>query len=88
MAEGVDDEVATIPGGDTKKIQTIEVIHEAQRPKNAEIKYQLLSERERKCGEWARQVALVMLNMDPVKSREMEKTMRDVVPGFRPSSSQ
>src|SRR6266850_3530817 len=88
MTERIDDQVANVPGGDSKEIQAIESIHNAKNRKNAQVEYKLLGERERERGEGARQVALVMLDVDPMKSWNVKKAMGEVMPGFHPDSGQ
>jgi hypothetical protein len=88
MTERINDKVAHVPGRYSEEIQAIQAIHNAQDRKNTQVEYKLFGERERKRGEWARQVTLVMLDVDPMKSRDVKHAMGDVMPRFRPKSGQ
>src|SRR5712692_9362180 len=88
MTECINNKVAHVPGRYPEEIQAIQPIHNAQDRKHTKLEYKLFGERERKRGEWARQVTLVMLDVDPMKSRDVKNAMGEVMPGFRPHSGQ
>src|SRR5262249_32869410 len=80
MAERIDDQVSDIPACYSEEIHREETIHDRQRAEQPDIEDQLLRERERHRGERRVQMALVVLQVNPMERAQMERAMGAVVP--------
>src|SRR4051812_46744591 len=84
MAERIDDEIADIPTRDTEDVETRELVDQGERKQQTKVEDQFLGERKRDRGHPRVNVALVVLDVNPVQWAPVEGSMRGIVPDFGP----
>src|SRR6202046_3963085 len=85
MAEGINHQIADIPGRDAEDIQTKPMIEGRQQTEEPQLKDELLGKGERNCCQPTVQMALVMLPMNPMEPAYVKGPVRTIVPNLGPN---